>query len=263
MAQKAFKSNEKLAESIKQRRLELNLTIEEAAQRAGVGTKTWCRYESGESIRHDKCKGVCRALNWQGFPNGNIDDNEIFDYEEYTSHKAWSSSIKKQFGDIAAISFVIGTDILLDYLREDLQEMSTMPKGSHIGQVNISWIASLLPQQFLTRYDYEFLYHLYVTVRRLRTVAHNYKKFIVHSVMEELAVYLIVEASELLVESMWENMEDAGLDCEEYWKDWIYDLFGDCDLITCLYSDFYMTRDNIYHFDHWSENQFWTEETLE
>ena len=44
------------------------LTIEEAASRAGVGTKTWCRYEAGESIRSDKCKGVCKALNWLSLP---------------------------------------------------------------------------------------------------------------------------------------------------------------------------------------------------
>ena len=47
MAQKAIRSNPKLAEMIKKRRNELHLTIEEAAQRAGVGTKTWCRYEAG------------------------------------------------------------------------------------------------------------------------------------------------------------------------------------------------------------------------
>ena len=47
-----------LSEKIKSRRLELSLTIEEAAKRAGVGTKTWCRYEAGESIRADKYKDL-------------------------------------------------------------------------------------------------------------------------------------------------------------------------------------------------------------
>ena len=61
MAQKSVKGNEKLAKAIKTRRNELELTIEEAATRAGVGTKTWCRYEAGESIRRDKYKGVCKA----------------------------------------------------------------------------------------------------------------------------------------------------------------------------------------------------------
>lgn len=66
MAQKIVQGNEALAGKIKFRRNELGLTIEEAASRAGVGTKTWSRYEAGESIRRDKCKGICKALNWKG-----------------------------------------------------------------------------------------------------------------------------------------------------------------------------------------------------
>ena len=51
MSQKSIKGTSKLGEAIKSRRQELGLTIEEAATKAGVGIKTWCRYESGESIR--------------------------------------------------------------------------------------------------------------------------------------------------------------------------------------------------------------------
>ena len=40
MAQRTIKGNEILARQIKSRRGELGLTIEEAASRAGVGTKT-------------------------------------------------------------------------------------------------------------------------------------------------------------------------------------------------------------------------------
>ena len=55
MAQKTIQGSKTLASQIKSRRNELGLTIEESASRAGVGTKTWCRYEAGESIRKDKC----------------------------------------------------------------------------------------------------------------------------------------------------------------------------------------------------------------
>ncbi|MEG2013135.1 MAG: helix-turn-helix transcriptional regulator, partial [Anaerovoracaceae bacterium] len=75
MAQKTIQGNEELARKIKFRRNELNLTIEEAAARAGVGTKTWSRYEAGESIRTDKCKGICKALNWRDFSTS--ESNEI------------------------------------------------------------------------------------------------------------------------------------------------------------------------------------------
>ena len=47
MAQHTIPGNEKMAQMIRKRRIELQLTIEEAASRAGVGTKTWSRYEAG------------------------------------------------------------------------------------------------------------------------------------------------------------------------------------------------------------------------
>lgn len=89
MAQKTIKGSEKLAKQIRVRRNELNLTIEEAASRAGIGAKTWSRYEAGESIRIDKCKGICKALNWRTFP---VDENEADErplVEEYRDHEAW------------------------------------------------------------------------------------------------------------------------------------------------------------------------------
>ena len=45
MAQKSISGTLKLAEKIRARRNELHLTIEEAAKRAGLGTKTWCHYK--------------------------------------------------------------------------------------------------------------------------------------------------------------------------------------------------------------------------
>ena len=90
MAQKAIQSNPKLAEMIKKRRNELRLTIEETAQRAGVGTKTWCRYEAGGAIRHDKYKGLCKALHWLEFPSKDS-DKASFNLERYKAHKAWSN----------------------------------------------------------------------------------------------------------------------------------------------------------------------------
>ena len=88
MAQKTIQGNEALARRIKLRRNELGLTIEEAASRAGVGTKTWSRYEAGESIRKDKCKGICKSLNWRWLQDG--EEDESISIQEYKNHKAWS-----------------------------------------------------------------------------------------------------------------------------------------------------------------------------
>lgn len=256
MSQKTIKGTIKLAEAIRSRRLELGLTIEEAASRAGVGTKTWCRYEAGESIRQDKAKGVCKALNWHTLSDDeDICDSE-FDINEYKNHKYWSEYISACFGEAAAISFVIGSELLLDDIEEDLRELSRMPKGSHIGQLDVSLVSPMLPEQFLMNYDYDFLYCLKSCVLNLINMAHSNIRIVAHSVMQELALYLIIEEAEFLMESISIEMEEQGIDDD--WEEWIYDLFGDMDITTFLYSDIYLTCDNTYHFDNWKKEQFYT-----
>lgn len=259
MGQKSVKGSSELAKSIKLRRNELNLTIEQAASRAGVGTKTWSRYESGESIRKDKCKGICKALNWHSLPEeAESNTSNEFDLNYYKKHKAWSPYLMDAFGTLAATSFVIGSDILLDNLREDMEELSSMPKGSHIGEIRISLLESSLPPQFLMQYDYEFLYILCHTVTQIRWQASTGGQLIAHSVIEELALHLIVEESRFLMEAIEADGEFGNEDYDN-WDEWIFDILGDMDLITFLYSDMYLTNDHTYHFDHWLERQFYCE----
>ena len=251
MAQQSIQSNPKLAQRIKKRRNELHLTIEEAAQRAGVGTKTWCRYEAGESIRHDKYKGVCKALNWLQFPTEENDGSEI-NLEDYKRHKAWSKFLAENYGDAAALSFVIGSDILLDHIKEDMAELSALSKGTHIGQIGTSFLVHMLPTQFLTNYNYEFLYAMYCTVKHLRLIAEHGGEMIARSVLDEIILKLIVEESKFLI-------KEEGLAKEDYWEEWIYDIFDDMDVETYLYSDYYLAEDEDYHFLHWMEDQFYCE----
>lgn len=256
MSQQAIKGTPKLAEAIRNRRKELGFTIEEAAIKAGVGTKTWCRYEAGEAIRKDKSRGICKVLNWHALPGISDNDNTEFDLEEYKNHTAWSNYICDRFGEAAAVSFVIGSDIVLDYLEEDLNELSQMPRGTHVGQLQVSSMKDILPEQFLMKYDYEFIYHLKITVERLREIARHSNDFLAHSVMQELAIYLFVEESKFLMECMTPEMEDCGVSGMNMWDEWVFDLFEDMDIVTCLYSGDYLMPDHIYHFDHWTECQF-------
>ena len=130
MGQKSIKGSLELAKSIKLRRNELELTIEEAASKAGVGTKTWRRYEAGEPIRKDKCRGICKALNWRSLPvKEEADTSSALDLDKYRNHEAWSPYLMDTFGKFAAISFVIGSDILLDDVKADIEALSSMPRG--------------------------------------------------------------------------------------------------------------------------------------
>ena len=252
MGPQTIRGSQELAAAIRERRRELGLTLEEAAGRAGVGTKTWCRYESGESIRRDKYRGVCKALNWRAFPEEDAAEEAHVDLSAYRDHKAWSKELEEQFGEDAAASFAIGSDILLDHIEEDLQELARRPRGTHMGQLDCSFLADQLPPQFLTRYDYEFLYTLRAAVRNYRKRVRWKIDFTAHSVLEELALYLTVEESRLL-------MDEAVPPPKDGWDTWIFDLFDDMDLVTFLYSDDVVTPEDIYHFDHWQKREFYTE----
>ena len=249
MSQRSIPGSHDLGKTIKERRIELNLTIEEAAGRAGVGIKTWCRYEAGESIRQDKAKGICKALNWRALPSLAEQDDSSLDINEYRANKYWSKMLEERFGATAAASFVIGSEILEDHINEDLEELSHMPKGSHVGQLGISFIVHNLPPQFLPRYDYEFLYALRCALHKMKECVRYKTDLVAHSVIEELVLYLVIEESRML-------LEDGDYVPDEGWDDWIFDLFDDIDIVTLLYSDHYVTKDNVYHFDHWVDEQF-------
>ena len=256
MAQKIIHGNMTLAEQIKSRRNELGLTIEEAAIRAGVGTKTWYRYETGKSIRKDKCKGICRALNWRILPGNDIKINDSISTQEYTNHEAWSSFLSNNFGYSAAVSFATGSDILLDQIKDDLSELASMPAKSHIGQLSISWLSDNLPEQFLMYYDYNFLYQMKCVVQKMRERAKYGYSMEAHSVIEELILYLCSEEAAVLIE-----LSDEINEKSSYTEDWVFDLFGDMDIITFLYSGLYLDSNHSYHFKNWSKQQFHTEKS--
>lgn len=260
MSHKTIRGTKELGNSIRSRRQELNLTIEEAASMAGVGTKSWCRYESGESIRNDKARGVCKALNWHALPKQDLNEEIEFDIEEYINHDAWSQYLSDKYGAAVAIAFAIGSDLVLDHIKEDLSGLTTLPRYSHLGQLQLSMISDSLPEQFLTRYDYEFLYQLKTTVIHLRKIAATGRPIVAHTVLEELAIYLFMEEAEFLMDCMYNEMDEAGIEGLDMIENWAFELFDDDDIVICLFSDSYLTDDNIYHFDNWSKYQFYTEE---
>lgn len=292
MGPTTLRGTPELAETIKKRRLELKLTIEEAASRAGIGAKTWSRYEAGESIRMDKAKGVFRALRMSGFPDSasDIDDEDDECYVEYKTSPAWSEKFKDIHGEAAAASLAIGCDNLLEEIDSNLEELATWPRGTHLGEIPTPNVARLLPRQFLTRYDYEFLFAFRSVVGRISTVAGNGCLEEVHTVLEEIALLSIFESSKDEMEMVIlpylegklaakqemakatgteEQANSEDMDCEdedeeeseedalEYWEQWPYDILGDADVEDYLYSGNCLTAEHPYYFDHWAVPQFY------
>lgn len=256
MAQKTIQGNETLAKQIKARRNELGITIEEAASRAGVGTKTWCRYEAGGSIRRDKSKGICKALNWRSLPDQDEEESEQLSIEAYQNHEAWSPFLCDHFGAQAAMSFAAGSDIFLDQIKEDMRALASMPGGTHIGQLDVSWLEGGLPEQFLMQYTYEFLYQMKCTLLGMRMRAQNGMSMTAHSVLEELILYCCCEEASVLIELSGGPGQSESFDKGEV-EDWVFDLFDDEDIITFLYSNVYLEEGHPYHFSNWTRQQFY------
>lgn len=113
-----------------------------------------------------------------------------------------------------------------------------------------------ITEQFLTEYDYDFLYLLKCTLYEMRARANCGASMVAHSVIEELLLYLCSEESIAFIDI------DRGCsksDSEEniYAKEWVFDLLDSIDIITFLYSDVYLPPDHPYHFPHWNDQQFY------
>lgn len=74
-------------------------------------------------------------------------------------------------------------------------------------------------------------------------------------------MYLFTEEAEFLMESMQEDMKDYGVSGIDTWWDWIFDLFGDMDVVTFLYSDDNLSDNHSYYFDHWADSIYQTKIT--
>lgn len=244
-----------LGQEMKKRRAELGLTIEAAAKKAGVGMKTWSRYESGEAIRSDKLGKVLHVLKWRTFPPNNAASHIENPWDGLdSSHRAWSSYLEEIYGKQTACMFAIGYDIVSDYVNNELQELSSLPAGSHVGQLGGSWLSWVLPPQFLTRYDYEFVFSLKYALNSLKDSAKNGHQLVAHTVLEEIAIYLI----EMEANSYIELSNDDASYKDECPEGLLGEICDDIDVYTFLYSDWHlMEQGETYHFDNWLKPQFY------
>lgn len=201
----------------------------------------------------------------------NLDDYEEFPEfkaarEKFKRHPAWSDNICDNYGTLAAISFAVGSDIMLDGVRLALAELSTMPAGTSLDKVQLMdpaavQLKDLLPEQFLMNYDVTFLSDLKATVEQLRECARSGMEIVAHSVMQELVLYISAQNAKDAEEYIWTQIVEAGetegLDESDVSDSWVFNLFGDMDVVTFLYSDITIPSDNIYHFDHWRKLAFY------
>ena len=252
MAPRTQQGSKELGNAMRKRREELGLTVEQAASRARIGSKTWSRYESGASIRSDKVRGVCAALGWKSLEQSTVyslidlDAEQSVDIDE--QHAAWSRFLERIYGRAVAVRFCVGSDILFDDIQMDLTSLSTMPRGSHLGELDISMIRDYLPRQFLTRYDYDFLFALACRLRLLRMQLHERDNYCAQMVADELLLHLIDMEAVAFMGS------ENELNHVYFGGYWATGSRKDGDLSSSLYAPWvFLEKNHAYHFDHWFE----------
>lgn len=292
MPPKTITIGNEIGEKLRNRRESLKLTVEDAARKANVSPKTWSRYESGRSIRKDKIHSVCTAMKWplselnkEAYAQEDT-DKLLIPRTQHHSRPQKALAIRESYGKYAETAFLVGSDILLDDLSFALWHLEELPRDRHAGTLCTQATFHLLPPQFITRYDYEFLYAMRakLLVLRRRAGASSNRDFRAHTVMDEILLYMSAKIADEMFESsgieqyLSEENEvllpqltgdpDMGTDDDDdispdsYTLDWVFDLLGDMDVVAFLYTpEIFLQPTDSYHFDHWFENQLYPEQS--
>ena len=77
-----------------------------------------------------------------------------------------------------------------------------------------------------------------------------------YSVLQELVLYLCSREAAAVME-LGAYSQLSGDTKENMPDGWVFDLFGDRDLISFLFSGQYLRKDHPYHFSHWDDLQFY------
>lgn len=235
--------------------------------------KTWGRYEAGSAIRNDKRQAVCRVLGWLSLPSEGKAPQH--DWREHIDVRDIDEAMRQtyvyqDYGAIGAYLFSDALSMMRSFTEEALEELSHMPKGSHVGELEYVDIGAYLPPQFLTRYDYEFAHGLKYLIEKISQKNKLGVKLTAHTVLDEVALTAIhFQATALSDKYSFEGLEDIedadddGFDDDEKYKadgSYFLNMFlemecGDEDCKMLLWND-HLPEDHAYHFSHWLIPQF-------
>lgn len=102
----------KTSELIKQRRLELDMTMRELSEKVGVSEATISRWESGDiaNMKRDKIAALARALR--------VPPAVLMDWEEFDVERIEKSNHAKELYNLALRSDLKNVQIVTDLLRK-------------------------------------------------------------------------------------------------------------------------------------------------
>lgn len=257
---------------LSRRRAELGLSITEAADKIGVHPRTWKSYETGAPVPLKQLTNIMTAMEW--FSAGIYVEDTL---EDFVKAHDWSEQIAETYGNPAAICFALGSEALRQAIQNDSKLLSKIRgRNPHIGHLGKrSELRRLLPEMFMNRYNKIFLADLDNTLTALITRATGAEIFLAHTVLEEITIYAIA----CLAKTLYTEFDCAKLcppiadydddddgEVAGYGSDvetWAFDVFGDMDIVTILYSPFcddIMDEESDYYFDNWKNPAFYVDD---
>lgn len=210
--------NKARGEMIAKRRRELGLSVADLSHKCGIAEKTWYRYEAGNAIRDDKVQIVLSALKWSEFPSEDLSVLSIVGNVDL-SHWAYVNWIADKYDVLLAKMFACACDLVFNNLCSVVHDLSSMPKGSHVGQVFFAY-DDILPECYLTRYDYEFMCRLCDEFKGfIGEIKHD---VIRRTVVHELLLAMVESEFYLYVDMFREENIEIPFDLE------YFDMFDNC-----------------------------------
>lgn len=102
----------KTGDLIRQRRLELDMTMRELSEKVGVSEATISRWESGDiaNMRRDKIAALARALR--------VPPAVLMDWEEYDAERIEKNNHARALYDLALEADIKNIDIVIDLLKK-------------------------------------------------------------------------------------------------------------------------------------------------
>lgn len=200
------------------------------------------------------------------------------DLASYKKEPEWSDAMDEYYGHQAAVSFVIGAQMLGDELNTAIRELEGKSAQSTLKDCEETYLADFLPPAYQKRYTRKWLQHMQKVLNAYIDRVHTSDDLRAHTVLEEIIVKTCMDlTADYMKSDIIPNLpreiydEDEGFmrDCkdgeevdpEDVWNNydtWAYDLFDDDEvniLFTC--DDVSLLKMSEYAFSHWDEDQFW------
>ena len=175
-----------------------------------------------------------------------------WDYIPTDLAAGYSPRLVGMLGEKAARCFAVGAFLYDQSLAEDLDSLKELPRGTHLGELEDTHIGTTLPNLWLTRYDYEFVFQMRRSAQLLCLRLTGEEELaddgpLVRSMAEALALHDVYDLGCTVGAAARGVLVDQGT-----WEEWVDALSGpDRPAHRAIYTMMIPPADSPEHFDNW------------